>query len=115
LRQVGRPATRPRLLEPAAEENPADLVTKTARDPRALPLSRVEVAEMREAIMRLPLKFREIILLREYGEFSYEEIAALLDCPPGTVLSRMVTARSKLRILLPSTGRSPLSPEKNDV
>jgi len=60
----------------------------------------VEVERVRETIMRLPLEFREIILLREYGEFSYQEIAALLDCRPGTVMSRLARARSKLRTLL---------------
>jgi RNA polymerase sigma-70 factor (ECF subfamily) len=62
----------------------------------------MEVEQMREAIMRLPLELREIILLREYGELSYQEIATLLDCPPGAVMSRLARARSKLRTLLPS-------------
>ncbi len=78
---------------------------ETAKDPHALHVSKVEVEQLREAIMRLPLEFREIILLREYGEFSYQEIAALLDCPPGTVMSRLARARSKLRTLLPPTCR----------
>jgi len=69
---------------------------------------------VREAIMRLPLEFREIILLREYGELSYQEIATLLDCSPGTAMSRMATARSKLRTLLPTTGRSSPSPPVRD-
>lgn len=55
---------------------------------------------MRAAIQQLPLEFREIILLREYEELSYQEIAILLDCPAGTVMSRLARARSKLRDLL---------------
>jgi len=46
------------------------------------------------------VEFREIIILREYEELSYQEIAALLDCPPGTVMSRLARARSRLRDLL---------------
>ncbi len=103
LNQVRQQRTRPRLL---ADENPADLVMETAKDPHALHLSKVEVEQVREALMRLPLEFREIILLREYGELSYHEIATLLDCPPGTVMSRLATARSKLLTLLPTTGHS---------
>jgi RNA polymerase sigma-70 factor (ECF subfamily) len=57
----------PRLL---ADESPADLVIETAKDPHALHVSKMETEQVREAIMRLPLEFREIILLREYGEFS---------------------------------------------
>jgi len=107
LNQVRQRQARPRLL---TDENTADLVIETAKDPTALYVSKVEVEQVREAIMRLPLEFREIILLREYGELSYQEIATLLDCPPGTVMSRLATARSKLRTLLPTTGHSSPSP-----
>ena len=44
---------------------------------------------MRYAIEQLPVEFREVILLREYEELSYEEIAAMLQCPVGTVMSRL--------------------------
>jgi RNA polymerase sigma-70 factor, ECF subfamily len=60
----------------------------------------VERERVRAAIQQLPMEFREIILLREYEEFSYREIAALLDCPHGTVMSRLARARLKLRNLL---------------
>jgi RNA polymerase sigma-70 factor (ECF subfamily) len=107
LNQVRQQRTRSRLL---ADENTADLVIETAKDPHALHVSKLEVEQVREAIMRLPLEFREIILLREYGELSYQEIATLLDCPPGTVMSRLARARSKLRTLLPTTDHSSPSP-----
>jgi RNA polymerase sigma-70 factor (ECF subfamily) len=48
----------------------------------------------------LPVDFREIILLRELEELSYQEIATILDCPAGTVMSRLARARAKLRMLL---------------
>jgi RNA polymerase sigma-70 factor, ECF subfamily len=98
---------RPRLL---AGENTAGLGIETAQDPHAVDVRKVEVEQVREAILRLPLEFREVILLREYAELSYQEIATLLDCPPGAVLSRLARARSKLRILLPPAARSSPSP-----
>ena len=100
LKQARQQPTSPRLPELDADENTADLVIETAKDLHALSVSTVEVKQVREAIMRLPLKFREVILLREYGELSYQEIATLLDCPLGTVMSRQTRARSKLRTLL---------------
>jgi RNA polymerase sigma-70 factor (ECF subfamily) len=65
-------------------------------------VSKTEREWVREAIQRLPAASREIILLREYEELSYQEIAHILDCPPGTVMSRLARARSRLRTLLTS-------------
>jgi len=56
------------------------------------------------AIEQLPPEFREVILLREFEEFSYHEIAGILDCPPGTVMSRLARARAKIGILLSKAG-----------
>ncbi|MFQ5649530.1 MAG: RNA polymerase sigma factor [bacterium] len=62
---------------------------------------RVEQAEITEAlwraINRLQPHEREIILLKEFQELSYKEIAELLECPPGTVMSRLYTARQALK------------------
>jgi len=55
---------------------------------------------VRRAIQQLPTHYREIILLREYEELSYEQIGGLLNCPAGTVMSRLARARTKLRELL---------------
>ena len=68
-----------------------------AKDAHATYVSNVEREQVCSAIQQLPLEFREIILLREYEKFSYEEIATLLNCPPATVMSRLARARSKLR------------------
>ena len=59
------------------------------------------------AIQQLPIEFREIIILREYEELSYSEIAKVLQCPMGTVMSRLARARSRLGSLL-SVSREPL-------
>jgi RNA polymerase sigma-70 factor, ECF subfamily len=74
-----------------------------ARDPHSLLMTSIDQDHVRQAISRLPLESREIILLREYEDLSYQEIAGVLKCPIGTVMSRLGRARSKLRALLTST------------
>jgi len=62
--------------------------------------AQIETEQVRAAVQELPVEFREVILLREYEELSYQEIARVLDCPIGTVMSRLGSARAKLRALL---------------
>ena len=57
-------------------------------------------SEVRDAVDTLPEAYRELILLREIESLSYAEIAALLNCPLGTVMSRLARARTLLRQLL---------------
>jgi len=59
--------------------------------------------QVRQAISRLSVESREIILMREFEDLSYQEIAGILKCPIETVTSRLGRARSKLRALLSST------------
>jgi RNA polymerase sigma-70 factor (ECF subfamily) len=59
-----------------------------------------DVERIRGAIRKLPLPFQKILILREFEELSYQDIAAVLNCPAGTVMSRLGRARAKLRALL---------------
>jgi RNA polymerase sigma-70 factor, ECF subfamily len=77
-----------------------DRAVGSPRDPHAAYVSDLEREQVQRAIEQLPVQFREVILLREYEELSYEEIGAMLQCPVGTVMSRLARARSKLRDLL---------------
>jgi RNA polymerase sigma-70 factor (ECF subfamily) len=45
----------------------------------------------------LPADFREILVLRHLEGLSYKEIADIAQIPPGTVMSRLARARSKLK------------------
>jgi|SRR5215469_3848880 len=99
LNQLRQSRAVPEAFDNASEDH-ANGLADTAEDPYAIYASNVERDQVRLAIQQLPLEFREIILLREYEELSYEEIASLLDCPVGTVMSRLARARSKLRDLL---------------
>jgi RNA polymerase sigma-70 factor (ECF subfamily) len=53
-------------------------------------------ARVREAIATLPENYREAVVLCELEEMSYEEAAVALDCPIGTVRSRLHRARTML-------------------
>jgi RNA polymerase sigma-70 factor, ECF subfamily len=55
---------------------------------------------IRLAISDLPEVFREVVVLRYFEGFSYRQIASILGCPAGTVMSRLNRARAELRILL---------------
>jgi len=87
----------------------------SSKDPHAAYVSDLEREQVRHAIEQLPLESREIILLREYEELSYEEIAAMLKCPVGTVMSRLARARSKLRDLLAATTVAPSGTKADDA
>ncbi|MDR2588205.1 MAG: RNA polymerase sigma factor [Spirochaetales bacterium] len=51
---------------------------------------------VQEALLRLPKKLREVLILKEYGEFSYKEIAAILKTSEGNVKVRAYRAREWL-------------------
>lgn len=52
---------------------------------------------LHQALEKLPAEFREVIVLHEMEELSYKEIAAMLDVPVGTVMSRLSRARERLQ------------------
>lgn len=52
------------------------------------------------AMEKLPEAQRETLKLRYFGDLSYEEVAAVLDVPKGTVMSRLHLARKALAILM---------------
>ena len=65
--------------------------------PETILIDRTSERIMQEAIAELPVPFREILLLCEVEEMSYQEIAATLAIPMGTVMSRLSRARRALR------------------
>jgi RNA polymerase sigma-70 factor, ECF subfamily len=59
--------------------------------------AREREAAMHEALASLPAEFREAIVLVEFEEYSYEEAAAIVGCPIGTIRSRLNRAKARLR------------------
>ena len=64
----------------------------------------VQATAVRGALDQLPTAIRATLVLREYEELSYAEIAAALGIPVGTVMSRLNYARRRLRELLMAAG-----------
>jgi RNA polymerase sigma factor (sigma-70 family) len=66
-------------------------------------IARSEItAAFRRAMLELPLQHREVIALCDLEELSYAAVACILDCPVGTVRSRLHRARALLTIRLAS-------------
>jgi RNA polymerase sigma-70 factor (ECF subfamily) len=84
------------LLEDQADRMIAD---QTAGPETSL-IEKERVALLRQAMHSLPEAARSVLVLREYGSLSYQEIASVLDIPVGTVMSRLNYARNRLRDLL---------------
>jgi RNA polymerase sigma factor (sigma-70 family) len=81
-----------RILErggPSAEPVPTLEDTLIAKD---------DAFRLAEAIDRLPLPMREVLVLREYHGLSYKEIAEVSGAPVGTVMSRLARARQHLML-----------------
>jgi RNA polymerase sigma-70 factor (ECF subfamily) len=69
-------------------------------NPEAEMIKAETVSRLRRALMQLPFDDREIITLQHFRGMSYDEIAALLGIPRGTVMSRLYYARKKLAKLM---------------
>jgi RNA polymerase sigma-70 factor (ECF subfamily) len=101
LNQIRHEQSGPQFVEmDAEEENRRQWLDHTANDPHTVLLQKVEREQVRAAIDRLPVHYREVIVLRDIEGFSYQQIAGILQCPAGTVMSRLGRAREQLRVLL---------------
>jgi RNA polymerase sigma-70 factor (ECF subfamily) len=81
----------------------------TSATPESLLIQHYSVEACREAIEQLPVIFREVILLCDVEDASYQEIAEILSIPLGTVMSRLSRARKAVRDSLRRTSAAPIS------
>lgn len=100
LNELRKHRTRPQHVEIDAESYRAEILAGNMPDAHQILESQEDATRVRQAISKLPSEFQEILVLREFEELSYQEIASVLSCPAGTVMSRLGRARSKLRALL---------------
>jgi len=89
----------PEAVTPFEEEN--DRHVSEAPDPEVLLLKKTDKQMLRCALRKLPAEFLEVIVLREFEELSYKEIAVVVQVPVGTVMSRLARARRRLAELIP--------------
>ncbi len=71
-----------------------------AANPEQYFFDRLLSDDILEAIDALPLDFRLVVILADLQEFSYKEIAEILSCPVGTVMSRLYRGRKLLQKML---------------
>ena len=65
-------------------------------------------ARLHRALDALPFKFREVLVLRELEELSYQDIGRIVRAPVGTVMSRLSRARARLDVMLTRLRRDDL-------
>jgi RNA polymerase sigma-70 factor (ECF subfamily) len=86
-----------RLERRCTDDMPAATV-EFDHDERLLTDQRIE--RLHAALARLPVEYREALVLAELEELSYVETAAVLGCPIGTVRSRLHRGRALLAAML---------------
>ncbi|MBN2369192.1 MAG: RNA polymerase sigma factor [Vicinamibacteria bacterium] len=102
-----------RARKRAREVSLEDQAELRATESAASPFRRLEERDrreiLREALSRMPEKLRQVIILRDLMELSYEEIGSRLGLPEGTLKSRLSRGRSALarRLLTPKRKERP--------
>ena len=76
------------------------MIADQSPSPEAVYIQKEQAELLQQAIRSLPEAARSVLILREYGALSYEEIAAVLEIPLGTVMSRLNYARNSLKSLM---------------
>jgi RNA polymerase sigma factor (sigma-70 family) len=95
VKQQQRRAFVPLPEEHDARDGPAMIATTP--DPESSSIRRDEQRSLDRLMSALPEEQREILVLREIEELDYREIAAIINVPIGTVMSRLARARSALK------------------
>lgn len=86
-----------RLYRMEGDEQLADMASASHDDPSEALSRKQTLATLVESMQELPKSMREVLMLVAVDELSYEEAAALLSVPVGTVRSRLSRARAKLK------------------
>jgi RNA polymerase sigma-70 factor (ECF subfamily) len=101
-----RDRERENVIMTEAESSPANLeqflggAGGAAGDTETALLGRMVSADVEKALAAVPSDFRMAVMLADLEDFSYKEIAEIMDCPAGTVMSRLYRGRKILQGLL---------------
>jgi RNA polymerase sigma-70 factor (ECF subfamily) len=86
-----------RMTVEIESEDDFPVLPATSATPESLLIERSRKNAVQNAIEQLPVIFREVILLCDVEDASYQEIAEILSIPMGTVMSRLARARKAVR------------------
>ncbi len=84
------------LVERQEDGSGGGLTLRDSFTPAMWAEQRERLEKVRAAVMELPVEFRETVVLCELEEMSYEQAARMLDCPIGTIRSRLHRGRALL-------------------
>jgi RNA polymerase sigma-70 factor, ECF subfamily len=96
--RTGLAATKTVPLE--TEDDQEQTVAVSRETPESILLEQAGQQQVQAALEKVPVVFREVLLLCDVEEMSYQEIAETLGVPIGTVMSRLHRARKALRAAL---------------
>jgi RNA polymerase sigma-70 factor (ECF subfamily) len=84
----------------SSEANLGQFVGVAPRDAESALLGRMLSRDVERALAAVPSEFRLAVILADLEDFSYKEIAEIMECPAGTVMSRLYRGRKILQKLL---------------
>jgi RNA polymerase sigma-70 factor, ECF subfamily len=90
-------------LEDESETNQAVFVAANGASPARTTEQSERLQFVRQAVAALPVELRQIVLMKEFEEMTFQEISDALDLPLSTVKSRLYTALKQLRMKLERT------------
>jgi RNA polymerase sigma-70 factor (ECF subfamily) len=91
-------------LEDEAEADGASFSASALESPAHVAESRQVTETVRRAVQALPPELRQVIVMKEFEELTFQQIAEALDLPLSTVKSRLYTALRQLRLRLEKHG-----------
>jgi RNA polymerase sigma-70 factor (ECF subfamily) len=80
-----------------ADDASHEIAGPSADEPPSVAMRKTERRNINDAIAGLPVAFREVLVLRELEDLSYNDIARIADIPVGTVMSRLARGRALMR------------------
>jgi len=84
--------------------SPSSLIQSDTMDPEENMINEQKIKLMRDVVAKLKPRYRSLIELRYFKEYSYEEIADHLELPIGTVKAQLFRARELLLNIMKSSG-----------
>jgi RNA polymerase sigma-70 factor (ECF subfamily) len=87
-------------LEDDPENSAASFAAPLSHSPAKVAEGRQETLAVRRAINSLPIELRQVVVMKEFEELTFREIADALDLPLSTVKSRLYTALKQLQMRL---------------